>query len=144
MLLAALATSACGGSGGGGSEKPSAEALALAERCDLSAPLGGRPPAELFPPGLLPADAMVTRWAGSGLNARARIVFRSSMGAAQQAVAANAQRLNLPVLFRETEVYDAELDVQSGAEVIRFAFSPSRGCPREIAEAAVRKLAGPG
>lgn len=118
--------------------------MALAERCDLAAPLRGRPPPGLVPGGLLPADALVTRWDGSGLNARARIVFRSSMVRAQQAVAGNARRLGLPVLFRETEVYDAELDVQSGAEVIRFAFSPSRGCPGDVTEAAVRKLAGPG
>jgi hypothetical protein len=144
LVLAAL-VAGCGSGGGGGGEGEAApaESVELAERCKLSAPLGGRPPADLFPPGLLPPDALIFRWAGEGLNARARVVFRSPMGAAQQAVAANAERLGLPVLFRETEVFDAELDVQSGDEVIRFAFSPARGCPREIAEAAVRKLAGP-
>ena len=131
------------GSGDEDAAAPSAAAVELAERCDLPSPLPGSPPDDLLPPGLLPDEATVLRWGGEGLNARARVAFEVPLAAAQRAVEANAARLGLQVLFSEREVFDAELDVRSGAEVVRFAFSPSRGCAREVSEAAVRKLAAP-
>lgn len=133
----------CGSDGGDEGKGPSAEALSLARRCDLGRPQSGSLPRELFPAGLLPADAVPFRWEGSGLGGRARVVFPVPLVKAQRMIDENAQRLGFPVLYRETEVFDAELDVQSGGEVLRFAFSPTRGCD-DVTIAAVRKLAGPG
>ena len=144
-LLAAMlvAGGGCGSEEPEGGAAPPAEVVALAKRCGLPAPQAGEPPRDLFPPGLLPPDAVVFRWRGEGLGVRARVVFRSPMVGAQRAVDASAKRLGYPVIFRETELTDAELDVHVRDEVIRFAFQPSRGCADTVSEAAVRKLAGP-
>jgi len=143
-VAVAVALAGCGGSDEPDAERPpSAEAVELARRCDLGRPHGGVPPATLLPARLLPPTALFFRWDGEGLAARARIVFRDDLLGAQRSVEANAATLGLPVLFRETEVFDAELDVQSGPEVIRFAFSVVDECP-DVTVAAVRKLAGPG
>jgi hypothetical protein len=143
-LAAVAAVAGCGGgSSDGGGAPPDPDLVALAQRCGLPPPQAGTPPANLFPPGLLPRDAVVFRWRGEGLGVRARVVFRTSMLRAQQAVDANAKVLGFPVIFRETELTDAELDVHVRDEVIRFAFQPSRDCLERVSEAAVRKLAGP-
>ena len=142
-VAVAVTLAGCGGGEDEGERAPSAEAVRVAERCDLGRPQRGTPPGDLFPARLLPSDAIVFRWEGSGLAARARVVIPAPLGRSQRAVDQNAQALGFPVLFRETEVFDAELDVQSGGEVLRFAFAPSRGC-RDVTVAAVRKLAAPG
>jgi hypothetical protein len=125
VVAASLVIAAGCGGGSDSDEPPAPEAVELAKRCGVAPPEGGDPPAGLVPPNLLPEGAVVTRWQG---DERATLLLRGSINESFKALLATAQQSGREIVFREVEVFDAEIDVRLPDGVVRFALQPAPTC----------------